>query len=91
MTLDRFSNKNSGKQEVEINKTHFRCPPRNGGGYKPNHTRNNNQKRSRSSDAEVISYMNEFGDKVYKKKKNNNYQRSPKANNYATRVTEDKT
>ena len=94
MMLDSFSYKWSGKQEVNVNRNQFSSPPRNGGhGYKPNYNKNKNnyKKRSRSSDDDdddnETYYINEFGDKVYKKKKTS-YQK-PRANNYATRDIED--
>ena len=55
-----------------------------------NKGKGNYRKRSRSSDNDddsITYHINEFGDKVYKKKKTS-YQK-PRANNYATRVTED--
>ena len=92
--LDSSSYNESDKQEVQINRNQFSSPPRNGGhGYKPNYNKNKNnyKKRSRSSDDDdddnETYYINEFRDKVYKKKKTG-HQKS-KANSYATRVTDD--
>ena len=55
-----------------------------------NEGKGNYRKRSRSSDDDddnTTYHINEFGDKVYKKKKPS-YQK-PRANNYATKITED--
>ena len=54
-----------------------------------NEEKGNYRKRSRSSDNDddnTTYHINEYGDKVYKKKKPS-YQK-PRANNYATKVTE---
>ena len=95
--LDRFSYRKSGSlgywtQEVQINRNKFSSPPRKSGygninNY--NEGKGNYRKRSRSSDDDddnTTCHINEFGDKVCKKKKTS-YQR-PRANNYATKVTE---
>ena len=95
--LDSFSYRKSGSlryrtQEVQINRNQFSSPPRNGGhGNKHNYNEDNNnyRKRSRSSDNDddsITYHINEFGDKVYKKKKTS-YQK-PRANDYATKVME---
>ena len=60
-------------------------------GTSPTTKKNNYKKKSRSSydydDDNETYYINEFGDKVYKKRKTS-YQK-PRANNYTTRVTEE--
>ena len=79
-------------QEVQINRNQFSNPPRKGGRGNTNSYnkgKGNYRKRSRSSDDDddnTTYHINEFGDKVYKKKKPS-YQK-PRANNYATKVTE---
>ena len=80
---------------MNVNRNQFSSPPQNGdSGYKSNYNKNktNYKKRSRSSDDNndddnETYYINEFGDKVYKKKKTG-HQKS-KANSYATRATDD--
>ena len=94
--LDNFSNRRTGNhrywtQEVQINRTQFSSPPRRGGRGKTNsynEGKGNYRKRNRSSDDDDNStyHINEFRDKVYKKKKPS-YQKT-RANNYATKVTE---
>ena len=95
--LDNFSNRKTGShgyqiQEVQINRNQFSNPPRKGGHGNTNsynEGKGNYRKRSRSSDDDDDNstyHKNEFRDKVYKKKKPS-YQK-PRANNYATKVTE---
>ena len=83
------------KNNINVNRTQASSPKHNkNNGYKPNYNKNkdNYRKRERSLDSGSDDgyksfYINEFGDKVYKKRRTD-YQK-PKENSFTTKAKED--
>ena len=74
--LDKRNYKNQDKNNININRTQASSQKHyKNNGYKPNYNKNKEsyRKRSHSSDYDLDdgydSYINEFGEKVYKKRK----------------------